>query len=243
MVSKNTWRYAGMVLMFTTAASLGNITYISQSRSVTASATVWPAVSDTQGQNDTHQSNDPGTFDKTANALVSVQEQIPGYAGALVPNSVTSYANASQQSSFDQTGISENGSLDYYTSESELGNGAASAASNLSIKFQIDQPYSYELYFIGGIPGQIATLTDLTTNQTLDFSAVGGGDGMLLPGEYELDHSLSYGQAYHASSMPINFGLNMTFGSFAAVPEPGVAVGLVGFGLSCAGLRRHRAHV
>lgn len=212
----------GMVaILMSYRPALATIDYLSESRSVQANGTVWPVTSDMQSQNDTKQSNDPGSFDQTAKVQLSVEENIPSYAGTSIPNGLTSYALATQNSSFDQSGISESGCLDYYTTQTYEGNGSASAASSLVITFALDGEYNFTLGFMGGVMGETATLADLTSGQTWDYSTT-FGQGVLMPGEYILTHDLSYGPVYHDESRPINFGLAMSFSPLeAALPEPG----------------------
>ena len=87
--------------------SLGysDVQYISESRSVQASGTVWPVVADTQSQNDLEQSTDVGVFNQTATVQLKVNENIPSYFGNPIPNSLCSYSMATQNSSLTPGGI------------------------------------------------------------------------------------------------------------------------------------------
>lgn len=213
-------KLSGLIgLLAGSSLGLGNVQYFSAARSVQASGTVWPMVADMQTNNDVKQSSDFNSFDQTALVNVLVNETVPQAGGTSMRNSLLSYATATQSSSLTQTGISETGSLDYYTDQTYGGNGIADAQSSFAVTFSIDESCDYSLFFTGGMPGETATLADVTTGQTWD-EANTFAQGTLLPGEYTLTHDLDYGQVYHDSSLPLDFGLEMNFSALTPVPEP-----------------------
>jgi hypothetical protein len=220
----------------------GEVRYLSYTRGVAADGAVWPVVSQPQSQSDTRTSDGLGTFDERASVTVNVAEQLATSGGGTMPNSVTAFAEAWQQSNLSPDGMTSTGRLDYYTSESYLGNGVAGASSEFAVQFALDTPQDYLIYFTGGVRGEIAKLVCETTGNVYDFSLTRGGSGVLDAGVYTLEHSINYGNDYHGSSLPVNFGMVANFAELGqgTVPEPG-AVGLVAAGVGVSGLRRRRA--
>jgi hypothetical protein len=216
MNMKKLWSgFAGLLVW--SAVGFGNVQYISESRSVQASGTIWPVMSDMQSQNDIRQSTDDGTFDQTALVDLSVSENIPYFAGTTIPNWMTAYATATQNSSLTQQGISESGSLDYSTSQTYAGSEIASAESSLSVTFSLDTEYTYYLSFTGSVSSQTTSLTGVGPGLIWD-DPTSPGEGVLMPGEYTLTHVFDYGPSYDNVSQAGNFGLLLNLSQISLLP-------------------------
>lgn len=230
------WQWGLLSSLALASAALGDVQYTSVNRSVVANGTVWPVDSDTQSQNDTKQSTDAGSFNQTALVNLTVGEDIPNISGGSTANWLTSYATATQNSSLSDQGITESGSLDYYTAQTIGGNGLASSESTLSVTFSVDSELAYTLFFVDPMPPVTATLTDAAGDI---LNLTNPATGVLMPGEYTLTHVLDYGQAYHDASTPVGYGLQMAFSPMVAVPEPGCLM-IAGAASVLAASRRRR---